>query len=611
MRSKTYCFNTPLYRRTVLRLWPIWVACALLYFFVLPAPLWQDLAYGSRRLIQLNPAYFAMDYVYDLTLDGYAIISAIIACVTGVFVWNWLFTARSANCHFALPLRREGLFLTNYLAGLTVCILPLAINLVLTLLVELAFGCVHLPSLLTFFGAGAAASLLFFSLATLCAVATGNIVAMPVFFLILNFLTAGIYYLLMHLFETFVFGMNYSNSLTDWVRWFTPMVQLTDGCSRIYSSEWIDGTYYSFTIGIKNFWYYAVYAGVGVGLAGAALAAFRKRPAEAAGDVIAFHWLKPVFRIGVTLCFAVLMTMFVQDAYFYSNPNFVLTLILIAIWGLIGFFGAEMLLKKSFRVFSKRSFTTYATVIVCALAVLICVDLDLFGYERRIPDADDVNSVVISGVVDNVEADYADASALHRAIINGDRKGEDVYLTLTYELKSGKALSRSYSVNRNTEEYELLKSWVNREEVLIADAFGAMESLDQLEWVYVSSHTDVGYYEIDGQAEDAARIYEALLRDFAEGNSSFEYRYGGSYDYDILFGIELRYYRLPYDQSVYGSRSNYEDEVSSYWSYIYITSNMHNTLAVLETLTTESYDNKESSVEYYYDAEATVIDFGY
>ncbi len=607
MRSKTYCFNGPLYKRTVLRLWPIWTAATVFFFFLIPASMWQSLANGWSYLLDAGPSYYARDFIYDMLRDGFPIFIMILSGGTALFIWNWMFTARSANCHFSLPLKREGLFLTNYLAGLTVSIIPIVITIVLTMLVEICFGGLELKSLMTMLFVSVSCTILFFSLATLCAVATGNIVAMPVFFLILNFLAYGIYALVKWLAATFVFGLYDNYAAPQFIWWLTPIINMIENCGMIRGEVWIRDSFYGFSNGIANLWYYAVYAAAGLGLGGVALLAFRKRPAEAAGDLIAFNWLKPVFQIGLALCFAMLMTTFVQEAYFYSDPIFTVTLILMVLWGFIGYFGAEMLLRKSFRVFQAKTFRTWGIVTVCALLVLVGAKLDIFGYERYIPAEHKVETVSIDGIVNSVEADYATAAAIHKAIIDGSREGEDAVVRLRYELKNGKVVTRRYHVDFDSPEFELVREWATREEILIKSAFNRLESTDQFRWVNVHDEYNGVYVEIDGHDTNASIIYQAILRDFAEGNCGFDYMYGNR-TFERAYYVEFSYYALPYDPVVYGSRTEYEDTVGTTWSYVYVTENMHHTIRAIESIDLTQYMDADEYEKYY---NAVIVDGGY
>ena len=55
-------------------------------------------------------------------------------------VFSYLYASRSGGMLHALPLRREGLFLTNLLSGLVMMAIPYAVTGVLTVLVTMLSG---------------------------------------------------------------------------------------------------------------------------------------------------------------------------------------------------------------------------------------------------------------------------------------------------------------------------------------------------------------------------------------------------------------------------------------------------------------------------------------
>ena len=120
MRSGTSCFNSPLYRKTMGRFWPLWVLYALMWALVIP--------------INLLNTYFSVNSVVDLieadreqwlreaaqSACGWVQPGVLIACCFGVLcamaVFGYLHNNRSACMMHALPMRREPLFVTQYLA---------------------------------------------------------------------------------------------------------------------------------------------------------------------------------------------------------------------------------------------------------------------------------------------------------------------------------------------------------------------------------------------------------------------------------------------------------------------------------------------------------------
>lgn len=127
MRSGTSFFNSTLYRKTMLRFWPLWVAYGLMWLFLLPFNLLNN--YFSMRGASVSSVELTnrlVEYARDIpnTLQ----FGVFVACGYGVLcamaVFGYLYNNRSACMMHALPLRRETLFGTQYLAGLSFALLP-------------------------------------------------------------------------------------------------------------------------------------------------------------------------------------------------------------------------------------------------------------------------------------------------------------------------------------------------------------------------------------------------------------------------------------------------------------------------------------------------------
>lgn len=197
MRSATSYFNSTLYHKTMARFWPLWAAYGVTWLFLIPLNL---LSLYFNRYMNSDPVERLLDEALDLpqlaTPGLY--LAAFYAVLCAMAVFGYLYNSRSACWTHALPLRRETLFTTQYLAGLSFLLLPQAAVTILTAVVELAF----LPSgdwgqalgaLLAWLLAQSALALFFFSFAAFCAMFTGHILALPAFYGILNFLAVIIY----------------------------------------------------------------------------------------------------------------------------------------------------------------------------------------------------------------------------------------------------------------------------------------------------------------------------------------------------------------------------------------------------------------------------------
>ena len=178
---------------------------------------------------------------------------------------------------------------------------------------------------------------------------------------------------------------------------------------------------------------------------------YRRRPLESAGDVIAFGWVKPVFKYGVTLCTA--MAGYLYISVMIGTPSH---LVLALLFALLGYCIAEMLLRKTWNIFS--AWKGYAACAAVILLFTACCRFDVFGVIHRVPAAEDVSELAVGGLymLDNYEITYDSASDLnsvrawHEKVCeeqpDTSDHGSSVTVQLSYKLKNGGTLNRQYTL---------------------------------------------------------------------------------------------------------------------------------------------------------------------
>ena len=103
---------------------------------------------------------------YTVLSHGVPVISIVYAILCAMAVWSYLYNARSVGMMHTLPIRREGLFVTNVLSGLTMMAIPYAVTGVLLVLVTMLFGGFEPMGVLVTVLGVMGESLFFFGLAT-------------------------------------------------------------------------------------------------------------------------------------------------------------------------------------------------------------------------------------------------------------------------------------------------------------------------------------------------------------------------------------------------------------------------------------------------------------
>ena len=554
--GKSY-FNPTLFGKNLARFWPIWGLYALIWVVLLPV--------GVLLRRDLWDKGLAREFPLAL-LDGSRNMALVLAFLFGILcamaVFSYLYSARSVGMLHALPMHREGLFLTNYLSGLAFLWVPNFAVFLLALAAEALNGSVVFSSLFTWLVVTCLLCLFFYSFAVFCAMFTGHILALPAFYLILNFLASVITYLLESIAREFLFGFNGAVWAEKWAFWFTPALKLL----RATGLDYMSSTPRYCGLGLV-----VLYALIGLVLAGIALAVYNRRQLERAGDVITVGWVRPVFRYGMALCCAITLGAFFYSIFYTLLPRGAWTLLgWMLLWGAVGCFIAEMLLKKRLWVF-KTSWKGCVIFLVCLVAAMTTLELDLIGFESRVPSPTHVKTVQVSEVSSSPldSGDYLSFSTtdpqiieeitnLHSAITQRKEELEAVqssgistqswisgsngldlqvetstYVRLRYELTDGSVVERWYDLPIRAEDLEdpstpaaRLSQLINQPQVTSEIYFGSIGETARLVDaclmnLYNPEDDSYGFEYLP--ADLLEPLLEAIQADIAEGNLGRRY----------------------------------------------------------------------------------------
>ena len=555
MRSGTSYFNITLLRKNLARFWPIWGVYVLSWLLLLPVGILLQADYWDADQARLYPLGLISNGSFALVL------TFVFGILCAMAVFSYLYSARSVGMLHALPMRREGLFLTNYLSGLLFLMVPNFVVFLLALVAEALNGVVVFSSLFVWLMVTCLMALFFYSFAVFCAMFTGHILALPAFYLILNFLVYALTYLVESIARQFLYGFDGMEWAERGATWLTPALKLSQATGINYSTQ----NAYFYGLGVVT-----LYALVGIVLACIALVLYRRRQLERAGDIITVGWVRPVFRYGVALCSAIALGFFFYSIFYILLPHNAWTLLIwMLLWGAAGCFIAEMLLRKRFWVF-KDSWKGCVVFLACLVVFIGAMELDLFGFERKVPTADQVQEVYIHGA-NNAPYDSASSLTLdtsdpeqiqqildlHTAITqrkdeletwnmdyDGDvwsttQSGVDVmaesytHLWLSYTLTDGSVLERNYTLPILSEDLKdpttpsaLLSALINQPELVYDSYFGWMKGDERLvDAVLVNLYEDEedGYTTEPLPAELLEPLLEAIQTDIKEGNLGRRY----------------------------------------------------------------------------------------
>lgn len=507
MTLKTSLFNKGIYKSTLRR----YAWGSILYFILL------FLSTGMMILLNENPAYGSYGG-RNLILSDYMIIpmllSIVVPTIAGLLIFRFIHSRKASVFVHSLPIKRGTNYISSVLAALTLMALPILLNTVILMVVSVAAyseffvisDCIKwmLLNLFSIF--------VMFSCVCFISSITGNsfaAVGLTVIFHIIGFIFAAAFTMFA---EIFLFGFAGEGELVEKVFNTSFITRIPTIMTSVgYVREEIVLSY------IKDIAIFFVVA-VALYIAGGIL--YSKRRMETAEDVAGFKCLNHIFKYLVTFMGAS-ATFSIFSSSVYDAPV-VLWIAVIIVSGVV-YFGSEMLLRKTLRVW--KSYKGYiAFVIICSLAVCFCAFTSFFGFETYIPETDDIESVAVYNYYYNGEKPLLSdsdiigkAQTLHKKMsaertVLKDRQHE-TRIHIEYKLDNGKIVHRVYNITVD-ELHTVMDSLYKNENFKKASEqiFTPMES------IYSINVSGDKYINIDGDKEKLNGLVDCIKKDISSLN---------------------------------------------------------------------------------------------
>ena len=513
------------------------------------APVWGAYTLGLAMLVlfQLRPgdtddAKASLVYTFNLISCRGVCINGIYALVVVQALFGDLLNPRLCNSLHAMPITRDGYYGAHLAAGLLFALVPNF--LVLMPVTGLLGSGMRSVALWTAF-ALSLQYIFYLGTALLAVQLAGNRVGMVLIYGIINFATVLLYWFVAMVFIPLIYGKDIS---IGWIARLCPTVAMYDGyyLKALDRSEMVNGQWKYYFDGIQSgeLWPRAwICAGLGCVCMAAAQVVYRHRKLEAAGDLVAFPGLSPVFLTLYTLTVAAFFHVGVKRlAQGSISVYFFLPLGLIA-----GYITGLMLLRRTSRVFRWRLLVPMGGILVaCALCVL-GIMTDVFHVIRYVPKAQDVASVTLAPIqltysgqtlTLNQEQEIQDVIAYHQGALRDwqskvlgslvqdqDRwyPGSYLNIQLRYTMKNGRTLQRRYFLEKENPAYARLAPYLSSPEL----SLGMSEAEFRAVLDSATKGESYFYSTIDGQpVGDPVRnrtftnfqgLADAILADCAEG----------------------------------------------------------------------------------------------
>ncbi|CAM4018583.1 DUF6449 domain-containing protein [Mesobacillus thioparans] len=424
-----------------------WIS--VIYFLALffAIPLRIMMLYSGDDYRYFMPAEGLFDFEFAIQL----IMIITVPVVMAIFLYRFLHVKQAADLMHSLPLRREQLFHFYTLTGFVFLVIPVILIALITVMIHSALDLnlyFQLEDIFSWTGIVILYNAVFFLSGVLMAMVTGISVVQGVLTFIMLLFPAGFTLLIIYNLGLMLYGFPSDYFQIRNIEYLSPISHLALLESNSITAKAV--LIYLFIVA-------AAYI--------LSLLIYKKRNVESASEAIAFKGLKKVFKFGVAFCMTLLGGM-----YFDAMQNeFAWLLFGYAAGGIIGYFSAEMVLQKTWRVFrSGKGLVSYAVV----LALLIMITQAFTPYEKKVPALDEIKSVTYANQIysdpndpyapkplfqrENIDA----VREFHRRIIQNEKTNEQTMKSqenalIIYQLKNGDRLVRQYKIDPNDYEPQL------------------------------------------------------------------------------------------------------------------------------------------------------------
>lgn len=537
MQSKTSCFNKVIFKKNITYYWPIWVIYTLFMVCIIPAQLFlntvvADSSYSASKIKDIRTA----SYIAVLSDSTSAIYCFVIAVVSAMAVFYFLYNNRSVHAFHSFPVRRKELFLTNYFSGFLFYTIPMVITFLLGVFVCALRGITALEYLLAWFLLMEGMNFFFYNMTIFVGMFTGQLFAVPIFSLGANFLYIGCRYVITSIFGIVGYGLSDIYSGRS-VSILSPLYFMIHKVGL--SSNW-NGETERYSVYGSHFVGGYVLVGVLFGILSYIL--YQKRHLETTGDIFCISALRPLIRWGVAAFASMFIALLINQVVkvpMTAKVEFILLLTCTLVFGIGFFFAAEMIMEKRIRVFTKKRLMEWGIYSVVMIGFFFGLESDLFGLENRVPPASDIQSAQLTMYYPIYETDQKSINeilAVHKQILdskkefeaynNSKNKDNVRYVQIRYILKDGTPFYRNYYIPASKTSFEDHNSVASKIKQMSCDPENYVRGniCQNIEETDITSmdidvyDDNMSYSRLDFTQDDFSTILEAVKKDAQEGH---------------------------------------------------------------------------------------------
>ncbi len=479
------------------------------FFFIIPINM--IFLYANEQ----DHSPFVNNYVqnfFQINFPFQVILIITIPIFLAVFLFRYLQVKQQADMVHSFPITRNQLYVHKIIVGLLFIIVPVLIN---GLVMMIVISTLNLSSYFSYtevfewIGTVIVFELLLFFAGVFVAMLTGISAVQAILTYIFLFFPVGFSLLVVLNAKLLFYGFPADYLLLEEIAYLSPLSRLT----MIYGEKLLLTEVFIYLfITIVLFWLSLVF--------------YQKRRLEAASHALSFSKLKPLFKYGATFCFMLVGGMYFAELE-QSKEQFWIYFGYFT-FSLIGYYVAEMVLQKTWRVFSNiKGYLFYSFIMVI---VFLAVQLDFTGYEKRIPKLQDVERVYYSPYLrifyeklereefeKNVYEDRDNIATIidmHKEIIaqqgNAKNHNSSEKAYMIYELKNGDKLIRQYEIADKNHYKKYLNSLYSSNEYKIKQFDLLHVKANDVHKIMIQSHDFRTKETIITKPEDIKQVVQLL-----------------------------------------------------------------------------------------------------
>jgi ABC-2 type transport system permease protein len=434
MKSKASYFSIskPLILENLRRFWAIPALSFLVYFLSGVFPILMtyshlnDLSnYIKISLSNQQPFYMLAHLIFPV--------------IAAVVIFRYLQSISSVSVMHSMPFTRSKLYNSGFVSGLLLILPPILINGIILLAISKPVYNVYgtetgmMTSKINLFGradilnwiwVSIVIAVVIYAVSIFAGIVTGNSLMHFATAIWFNFLIPGLYGIFIAYFSHFLYGFDSSGNWVEFGMRLSPFLNVLQNQAHlgIYSTI---GYLISILVlyGITNFLY-------------------QKRKLEHATDTLAFGFMEPIICYLITFPGMTMLGFYFQvlgEAEFYMYAG-------LAAGTLIFFIIGRMIVKKTPRIYNRKSLKSLGIYALLAVLFIAGLNLDFTGFEKRVPDAGKVKNLVIFEGFDNGYrmSQYMDNSGINRNNAHLNLKLKD-----QANIKAATALHQKLIENKN------------------------------------------------------------------------------------------------------------------------------------------------------------------